>query len=113
MSETYSVRCECSNCEWAGEIEVPKGTLKPTSAVCPNCGCNTASATRKSIKVEKPYQPSWPKPWAPSPFSPYTLENPDKDAWVIPFNGPQDTPKPFAEIDNGLRACGVPHGRLH
>jgi hypothetical protein len=32
----YVARAECLNCDWAGEVEVPKGTLV-RDVVCPNC----------------------------------------------------------------------------
>jgi len=35
---TYTMDVACSNCEWEGEANIPKGT-KVNDAACPQCGC--------------------------------------------------------------------------
>lgn len=43
---TYPINATCSNCDWKGEAQMPKGVAcekgKPTDRVaCPQCGCRT------------------------------------------------------------------------
>lgn len=48
MVETYSGEFICLNCNWRGEIDIPKGKTKNEFAKekpCPNCG---------TIKLEVP-----------------------------------------------------------
>lgn len=43
MTQYYDGRFSCSNCGWAGVIQIEKGmTLEEAvdSAKCPNCECN-------------------------------------------------------------------------
>lgn len=43
MAEHYDGRFSCSNCGWAGIIQIEKGvTLEEAAedAECPNCGCD-------------------------------------------------------------------------
>ena len=47
MSETYSVKCECTNCDYSGKAEFAKGEAVPSVFECPNCGCETAKRVRK------------------------------------------------------------------
>lgn len=49
--ETYSVYTSCSNCDFTGEVNLPKGTLIKDvlqSIKCPTCGCETLTKSTKS-----------------------------------------------------------------
>jgi len=44
---TYKIEAYCTNCDWDGEVELPKGVAAPYGeplegrARCENCGCHT------------------------------------------------------------------------
>jgi hypothetical protein len=42
-SNKYKVRVYCRNCDWEGDVFVPKGQEVPDSfdEECPYCGCKT------------------------------------------------------------------------
>lgn len=84
----YTIKVQCGNCDFSGEVTPPKGTplrLLP----CPNCGCTGVDGLRLprlapsrlpigrpvpdiSPTVLSPYPlPYWPRyhPW--SPYYPY------------------------------------------
>ena len=37
----YKINVFCRNCRQKFEIEVKKGTLRPSKVNCPNCECET------------------------------------------------------------------------
>ena len=41
--KAYKVDCDCSNCDKAVSVELPKGTPVGQNMECPSCGCMTAS----------------------------------------------------------------------
>ena len=45
MSETYTIQVTCSNCDYLGDVDIPRGTefknYNNASVVCPTCGCST------------------------------------------------------------------------
>jgi len=38
IEETYKLEAVCDNCDYSGEVEIPKGT-KVEEMDCPQCGC--------------------------------------------------------------------------
>lgn len=62
----YTIHITCSNCDYVGTIEVPKGTLATDLRECPNCGCKTAT---KKNKV-KPPSKSGRNPFRELPYYP-------------------------------------------
>jgi len=44
---TYTIECFCTNCDWQGDVEIPRGTPVPYEtaldrlAKCENCACET------------------------------------------------------------------------
>lgn len=44
---TYKIHAKCTNCDWAGEVDIPKGVpvkmgdLLEALAECTHCGCTT------------------------------------------------------------------------
>lgn len=41
-TDTYTVNVECSNCDYVGTAELPKGKPFNEAIECPNCGCISA-----------------------------------------------------------------------
>lgn len=80
---TYKTDYHCSNCEWAGKLEIKKGSLKPAKAECPNCGCNTAN--QGSRPIISPIKDGWSapykyiKPWKQPGNEPYQWFSSDLD----------------------------------
>jgi hypothetical protein len=64
VSETYSVNAKCSNCEWEGDAEIPKGfPIKKGECLdvlylCPDCGCKTLVRCDKLQTVTAPLVPN-------------------------------------------------------
>lgn len=57
---TYPVECYCTNCDWEGEVQVPRGTPVPWDeplerlARCAQCGCFTLLRYPQTELVEPP-----------------------------------------------------------
>jgi len=60
---TYTVEVWCNNCEWEGEVELPKGTAVPWAAPlerlarCGNCGCETLERYAEADEEEEVAEP--------------------------------------------------------
>lgn len=69
LKGTYTVPIECSNCDYNGTAELPKGTPASSVTTCPNCGCKTAH--KRGPKDILPFVPRrvvpspFPRPWYP------------------------------------------------
>lgn len=98
MIGTYTVHCECSNCEKDGQLQLPKGTPVSGKHICPHCGCKTAEMRSSKIRI-KPEKIDWPTlpPLAdpylpyPSPHKPWTQEPPWKGPPIIWMQPPPNT----------------------
>lgn len=80
MSETYTVTCECSNCDHVGPVEIAKGTPCDGPQTCHKCGCVTAKkhTPRAFVPPYVPYrQPDYVQPaWiTPTPITIITQPN--------------------------------------
>lgn len=62
-ANTYTIHVQCDNCDFYGEVSLPKGTPAAHSIECPNCGCKTAhKPSVKHIPLPRlPYPPPIPK----------------------------------------------------
>lgn len=48
MKGTYKIKARCSNCGFAGEVEVRLG-LELNSVICPTCGCFTLRRSNNKL----------------------------------------------------------------
>jgi hypothetical protein len=59
---TYTIECFCTNCDWQGDVEIPRGTPVPyeTSlerlAKCENCACETLMRFAADEELEEEEQ---------------------------------------------------------
>ena len=63
---TYAIHAMCQNCDWTGEIQIPKGTPVEKGAVladladCPECACYTLMHARSNLPPVAPVgTPAW------------------------------------------------------
>ena len=113
VSETYSIDAQCSNCDWKGKAEIPKGVPVKVGdpldvmATCPECGCTTLvrvakappvttglpsvgrdyeEELRRMIREAQPYTPpvSYPPPITTPFVPPYTP--PPITPWTSPHS---------------------------
>lgn len=70
----YEIDAQCTNCEQAVKVTLPKGTPFDCPQECPNCGCKTAIKKRTEPTVkEATIMPFWlpePPPSKQPVFSP-------------------------------------------
>jgi len=64
-ANTYTLHVTCDNCDFYGEVTLPKGTAAGHSIECPNCGCKTARKPSKTVQPIYPIYPPLPKPLPP------------------------------------------------
>jgi hypothetical protein len=101
LPQTYAVEATCGNCDWAGPVEIPKGTpvakghkIEVPAVVCPNCGCQELSradspppAPAVILPTVPPQQPRAVEPepelapWSRSP--PWVSLEPFR-RWTVP-----------------------------
>lgn len=55
MPETYTLDLECSNCDWRGPKQIPKGNYY-SNEKCEVCGLSTLSRDYRIIKWEKMFK---------------------------------------------------------
>ena len=89
MSETYTVNCECSNCDHVGPVELDKGTPCDGPQTCPKCGCKTAKKHTPKPAPLAPYEP---------PYQPWRQPIVDRPIWITPpitiITQPNTSPPP-------------------
>jgi len=63
-ANTYKIHVTCDNCDFYGEVQLPKGTAASHSIECPNCGCKTAHKppVKRLPSIPFPLYPPFPKP---------------------------------------------------
>lgn len=58
---TYTIECECNNCDFSGPVEIEKGTVAALgNIVCPNCGCRHLKNKVKPAPIDTWVKPSYP-----------------------------------------------------
>jgi len=92
MSNTYSINITCSNCDYAGSVDIPKGTPVSSSIKCPNCECDTAR--KNPEKVPLTYRHPKIIPMSPDIWSVKTNRN----EWDIPYISDPERPKPTVTL---------------
>ena len=50
MSDTYNQEVYCTNCDFGGPIDIPKGQVVENTA-CPNCGNMTLKKRPKPVRL--------------------------------------------------------------
>lgn len=101
---TYKIEAYCENCDFSGEIDVPKGTPFPygepvQGQECPECGC--ATLRRYELEEEEPeVQPEDITPQVAEDWIRRALEDARRPTrpYVPPYQPPrptQPTPQPI------------------
>ena len=128
QTDSYSINVVCSNCDYAGEMELPKGTPVGEQMECPTCGCEFATKVpppnpfSDALTKVPPRPPHHPHPMIPTdPNIRYLMEklhaqypsltNAETGTLATdPRTGePEETVNPFTE-DAKLVAAGSSGG---
>jgi DNA-directed RNA polymerase subunit RPC12/RpoP len=50
QKENYKTEATCKNCDFSGEVGIPKGA-KIEDCDCPNCGCKNLVKNERPIRI--------------------------------------------------------------
>jgi hypothetical protein len=91
---TYTIECECNNCDFSGPVEIEKGTVAALgNIVCPNCGCRHLKK-----KVKTTTKQDWVTPHYPYRYEcPPIVITPDPLPPANPDYSPERWPKVWCQ----------------
>lgn len=79
----YHVAAFCTNCDWRGYLQMPKGKECSGTHKCPNCECTTAKKELPPLKgpvdpLERQWRGAPPVSWE----QPSVPKKPQGDVWI-------------------------------